>query len=227
MNVERLSAATARRLPLYYRHLQNLHAIGCQRVSSAEVGDALHIESATVRRDFSHLGELGRKGYGYRVPYLLGILENVLGQDDAVDVVLIGVGNLGTALCRYNFYGNKRMRIAGAFDIDPDKAGSLVDRVPVYSMRMLSEFVADHDIEIAILTVPAVGAEEAARQAVEAGIRGILNFAPRTLNVPDHVRVHQIDVTTELQILVYYLRTDARPEAHARKGEDDMKWIGE
>lgn len=213
MNVERLPAATARRLPLYYRHLQSLHALGRLRVSSAEVGDALHIDSATVRRDFSQLGELGRKGYGYSVSYLVEILEGVLGQDEVVRVALIGVGNLGTALCRYNFFGNKRMSIVGAFDVDPAKVGALIDSVPVHDMQDLASFVQELRIEVAILTVPAGAAQEAADAAADAGIRGILSFAPRALTVPPHVRVHHIDVTTELQILIYYVRAGDRPQA--------------
>lgn len=230
MNVERLPAATARRLPLYYRHLQTLHALGRLRVSSAEVGDALHIDSATVRRDFSRLGELGRKGYGYSVSYLVEILEGVLGQDEIVHVALIGVGNLGTALCRYNFFGDRRMSIVGAFDVDPLKVGLRVDSVPVHPMRDLGPFVKDRGIEVAILTVPAGAAQEAADAAVEAGIRGILSFAPRALTVPSHVRVHHIDVTTELQILIYYVRTGGR--AHAgevagiRREETEEDGIG-
>ncbi len=210
MSVERLPEATARRLPVYYRHLRTLLALGRQRVSSAEVGDSLRIDSATIRRDFSYLGELGKKGYGYSVPFLVRILQGVLGQDESVRVVLIGVGNLGTALCRYSFYRHERMNIVAAFDVDPAKIGAHVDAVPVYGMDQLAGYVAREGVEIAILTVPAMHAQESADAVVQAGVKGILNFAPRMLNVPSAVRVHQIDMTTELQVLVYHLRANAK-----------------
>ena len=210
MSVERLPEATARRLPVYYRHLRALLALGRQRVSSAEVGDALRIDSATIRRDFSYLGELGKKGYGYSVPFLVQILQGVLGQDEYVRVVLIGVGNLGTALCRYNFYRHERMNIVAAFDVDPAKIGTHIDAVPIYGMDQLAAYVREEAVEIAILTVPASHAQDSAEAVVRAGIRGILNFAPHTLDLPPSVRVHQIDMSTELQVLVYHLRANAR-----------------
>lgn len=206
MAEQKIPQVTAKRLPLYYRYLEKLHAIGKQRVSSADLSDALQIDPATIRRDFSYLGELGKKGYGYNVMYLLQFLRNFLRQDELSNVVLIGVGNLGTALLRYNFYRSHNTKIVAGFDQDPGKIGTDIDGIPVYSMDRLEEVIALHNVEVAILTVPSNVAQATADFLFKAGIRGILNFTPARLTAPPKVRVHNIDLTIELQTLIYFLK---------------------
>lgn len=197
---------TAKRLPLYYRFLEKLHLMGKQRVSSAQLSKELHIDPATIRRDFSYLGELGKKGYGYNVSYLLQFLRDFLKQDETTNVILIGVGNLGTALLHYNFYKSRNTKIVAAFDHDPHKVNREIDGIPVYGIEKLKEVVGLFRVEVAILTVPANVAQEVAEQCVDSGIKGILNFTPARLTVPSPIRVHHIDLTTELQTLVYFLK---------------------
>lgn len=206
MAEQKIPQVTAKRLPLYYRYLEKLHAIGKQRVSSAELAETLQIDPATIRRDFSYLGELGKKGYGYNVNYLLQFLRDFLKQDELTNVVLIGVGNLGTALLRYNFYRSHNTKIVAGFDIDESKIGTDVDGVPVYSLDRLKEVLELHHVEVAILTVPVSAAQSITDKLVEAGIRGILNFTPARLNAPNHIRIHYIDLTIELQTLIYFLK---------------------
>ncbi|MFC7441605.1 redox-sensing transcriptional repressor Rex [Laceyella putida] len=206
MAEQKIPQVTAKRLPLYYRYLEKLHAIGKQRVSSSDLSDALQIDPATIRRDFSYLGELGKKGYGYNVTYLLQFLRDFLKQDEVTNVVLIGVGNLGTALLRYNFYRSHNTKIVAGFDQDPGKVGSDIDGIPVYSMDRLQEVIALHNVEVAILTVPVNVAQATADFLFEAGIRGILNFTPARLIAPPKVRIHNIDLTIELQTLIYFLK---------------------
>lgn len=206
MAEQKLPPVTAKRLPLYYRYLEKLHAVGKGRVSSAELSEALQIDSATIRRDFSYLGELGKKGYGYNVQYLLQFLREFLKQDEVANVVLIGVGNLGTALLRYNFYRSHNTKIVAGFDIDPNKIGTYVDGIPIYPLNRLKEVALLHDVDVAILTVPVNAAKTVFDEVVGAGIHGILNFTPVRLTVPPHVRVHHIDLTTELQTLIYFLK---------------------
>lgn len=206
MGEQKIPQVTAKRLPVYYRYLEKLHAIGKQRISSADLSEALQIDPATIRRDFSYLGELGKKGYGYNVTYLLQFLRDFLRQDEVTNVVLIGVGNLGTALLRYNFYRSHNTKIVAGFDQIPSKIGTEVDGIPVYSMERFHDVIRLHEVEVAILTVPIQVAQHITDQVVEAGIRGILNFTPARLNVPDHVRIHHIDLTTELQTLIYFLK---------------------
>lgn len=206
MDHSKIPQATAKRLPLYYRFLKNLHASGKQRVSSAELSDAVKVDSATIRRDFSYFGALGKKGYGYNVNYLLSFFRKTLDQDEMTNVTLIGVGNLGTAFLHYNFIKNNNTKIAMAFDINEEKIGTEVGGVPVYDLNKLEEHVTDDDIPVAILTVPAQAAQSITDRLVALGIKGILNFTPARLNVPEHIRIHHIDLAVELQSLVYFLK---------------------
>ncbi|MCS1352117.1 redox-sensing transcriptional repressor Rex [Mechercharimyces sp. CAU 1602] len=197
---------TAKRLPLYYRYLEKLHAIGKQRVSSTQLSDALQIDSATIRRDFSYLGELGKKGYGYNVKYLLQFLRDFLHQDEVTNVVLVGVGYLGTALLRYNFYRSHSTKIVAGFDTDKAKIGREIDDIPVFPMERMPDVCQLHQVGVAILTVPANVAQTTTDQIVESGIRGILNFSPTRITAPSTVRIHHIDLTSELQTLIYFLK---------------------
>ncbi|MGM8213852.1 redox-sensing transcriptional repressor Rex [Virgibacillus sp. W0430] len=200
----KIPQATAKRLPLYYRFLNNLNYQGKTRVSSKELSEAVKVDPATIRRDFSYFGALGKKGYGYNVEYLLGFFRKTLDQDELTEVALIGVGNLGTAFLNYNFLRNNNTKIVIGFDTNSSKIGTEVAGVPIYHIDQLEEKLGD--VRVAILTVPAVSADEITNTLVAHGIDGILNFTPARISVPDHVRVHHIDLSVELQALVYFLK---------------------
>ncbi|MBP3040182.1 redox-sensing transcriptional repressor Rex [Bacillaceae bacterium Marseille-Q3522] len=202
----KIPQATAKRLPLYYRFLKNLHSSGKQRVSSAELSDAVKVDSATIRRDFSYFGALGKKGYGYNVNYLLSFFRKTLDQDELTKVALIGVGNLGTALLNYNFMKNNNMKIECAFDVDEEKVGTKVSNVTIYNLDDLEKVLGETDIQVAIVTVPATAAQLITDRLVHAEIKGILNFTPARLTVPPEIRVHHIDLAVELQSLIYFLK---------------------
>jgi redox-sensing transcriptional repressor len=202
----KIPQATAKRLPLYYRFIKNLYSSGKQRVSSKELSEAVKVDSATIRRDFSYFGALGKKGYGYNVNYLLSFFRKTLDQDALTKVVLIGVGNLGTAFLNYNFIKNNNTKIEMAFEVDESKVGTQVGDVPVFNLDDLEEKLEDQNIEVAILTVPASSAQNITDRLVSSKIKGILNFTPASLTVPDHIRVHHIDLAVELQSLVYFLK---------------------
>lgn len=202
----KIPQATAKRLPLYYRFLNNLHSAGKLRVSSAELSDAVKVDSATIRRDFSYFGALGKKGYGYNVNYLLSFFRKTLDQDEVTKVALIGVGNLGTALLNYNFLKNNNTKIEIAFDVSKEKVGTTISDVPVFHMDDLEKVLKENNIQVAILTVPAVAAQSITDRISDGSIRGILNFTPARLTVPSSIRVHHIDLAVELQSLVYFLK---------------------
>ncbi|RFU69239.1 redox-sensing transcriptional repressor Rex [Peribacillus saganii] len=202
----KIPQATAKRLPLYYRFLKNLHSSGKQRVSSAELSEAVKVDSATIRRDFSYFGALGKKGYGYNVNYLLSFFRKTLDQDELTKVALIGVGNLGTAFLNYNFLKNNNTKIEIAFDVDEHKVGNVIGDVPVYHMDQIEERLHEANISVAILTVPATVAQPITDRLVQSKIKGILNFTPARLNVPQKIRIHHIDLAVELQSLVYFLK---------------------
>ncbi|MCR2823584.1 redox-sensing transcriptional repressor Rex [Lederbergia panacisoli] len=198
--------ATAKRLPLYYRFIKNLHASGKQRVSSAQLSEAVKVDSATIRRDFSYFGALGKKGYGYNVNYLLSFFSKTLDQDELTKVALIGVGNLGTAFLNYNFLKNNNTKISMAFEVDPRKIGTPISGVPIYDMAELENRLKDEEISAVILTVPANSAQQITDRLEGTGVKGILNFTPARLAVPASVRVHHIDLAVELQSLIYFLK---------------------
>jgi redox-sensing transcriptional repressor len=202
----KIPQATAKRLPLYYRFLKNLHSSGKQRVSSAELSEAVKVDSATIRRDFSYFGALGKKGYGYNVNYLLTFFRKTLDQDELTKVALIGVGNLGTAFLNYNFLKNNNTKIEIAFDVDESKVGTFIGDVMVYHMDDVEAKIIESDVQVAILTVPAPVAQNITDKLVKANVKGILNFTPARLNVPSSIRVHHIDLAVELQSLIYFLK---------------------
>lgn len=204
MAQNKIPQATAKRLPLYFRFINNLHHQGKMRVSSKELSEAVKVDSATIRRDFSYFGALGKKGYGYNVEYLLGFFRETLDQDEVTKVALIGVGNLGTAFLHYNFMKNNNTKIVMAFDAEPNKVGSDIEGIPVYHIDQLEE--ETRDVHVAILTVPSSEAERVTERLVNTGVSGILNFTPARITVPDHIRVHHIDLAVELQALVYFLK---------------------
>lgn len=201
----KIPKATARRLPLYYRYLQFLHDSEKTKFSSADLSEAVKVDSATIRRDFSYFGALGKRGYGYDVESLLAFFKRLLNQDHLTNVALIGVGNLGHALLNYNFRQTNNIRISAAFDIDPKITGTIQSGVPIYQMDELKEQLEQQQIDIVILSVPMQYAQEITDELTKIGIRGILNFTPIRVNVPDSIRVHNVDLANELQTLIYFL----------------------
>ncbi|EEU20480.2 MULTISPECIES: redox-sensing transcriptional repressor Rex [Lactobacillus] len=212
MDKIKIPKATARRLPLYYRYLILLNEEGKEKVSSTELSEAVQVDSASIRRDFSYFGALGKRGYGYDVKSLLGFFKKILNQDTLTNVALIGVGNLGHALLNYNFKRSNNIRISCAFDINSDLTGKIVSGVPVYDMKDMIEQIREQQITIAILTVPQINAQKTANEIVEAGVRGIMNFTPVRLSAPAGVRIQNVDLATELQTLVYFLESDKKIE---------------
>lgn len=200
--------ATARRLPLYYRYLRMLHDTGKNKVSSTELSEAVQVDSATIRRDFSYFGELGKRGYGYDVENLMNFFAKTLNEDELTNVALIGVGNLGSALLKYKFHQNNSIRVSCAFDVNEDIVGRIVDGIPVYPMEDMMEQIRVQQIEVAILTIPARKAQEVVNKLAEAGVKGILNFTAARLVAPPEVLIQNVDLTNELQTLIYFLHHD-------------------
>lgn len=207
MNKEtKIPQATTKRLPLYYRFLQNFANEGKKRISSQELSDAMKIDSATIRRDFSYFGALGKKGYGYDVYHLLQFFSETLDQDEATNVALIGVGNLGNAFLKYNFQKNHNTRIVVAFDSKAPYEGSEVNGIPVFHPDRLEEMYDEFKADLAILTVSSRSAQTMTDRLVKMNAKGILNFTPVRLTVPDSMKLMNIDLSVELQALIYLIR---------------------
>ena len=205
MTSQNIPKATAKRLPIYYRYLNMLSDSGKKRVSSNELAEAVKVDSATIRRDFSYFGALGKRGYGYDVENLLEFFKKTLNQDKLTNVALIGVGNLGHALLNFNFHKSNNVRINAAFDINDEITGTIQSGVPIYPMEDMKEQLKIQQIEIVILTVPANVAQGVTNDLIEVGVKGILNFTPLRISVPESVLVQNVDLTNELQTLIYFL----------------------
>lgn len=202
--------ATAKRLPLYYRYLRILNDAGKTKVSSTELSEAVQVDSATIRRDFSYFGELGKRGYGYDVENLMNFFAKTLSDDQMTNVALVGVGNLGSALLKYKFHQSNSIRVSAAFDVNSEIVGRIVDGIPVYPMADMAEQIKIQRIDIAILTVPATYAQDVVNLLIEAGIKGILNFTPARITTPEEILVQNVDLTNELQTLIYFLHSNDR-----------------
>ena len=205
MTSQNIPKATAKRLPIYYRYLNMLSDAGKKRVSSNELAEAVKVDSATIRRDFSYFGALGKRGYGYDVENVLEFFKKTLNQDKLTNVALIGVGNLGHALLNFNFHKSNNVRINAAFDINEEITGTIQSGVPIYPMEDMKEQLKIQQIEIVILTVPANVAQGVTNDLIEVGVKGILNFTPLRISVPESVLVQNVDLTNELQTLIYFL----------------------
>lgn len=204
----KIPRATAKRLPVYYRYLNVLLNANKHRVSSTELSEAVQVDSATIRRDFSYFGELGKRGYGYDVEKLLNFFKGILKQDKLTSVALVGVGSLGSALMNYNFHQSTNLRISAAFDPKESLANTVKSGIPVYPVEDMKKQIKEQQIDAVILTVPGSESQAVTDQLVEAGVHGILNFTPVHLSVPKDVQVQNIDLTNELQTLIYFIESN-------------------
>ena len=193
------------RLPIYLRALNHLLETGQEFTSSQELGQILGIGSAQIRKDLSHFGEFGKQGTGYEISYLAEQISKILNVDRDWSAALVGFGDLGQAIAHYGGFAVKGFHIDVIFDSDPDKIGQPVGKAKVQTVDDLKDTIVKQQIKMAIIAVPSSAAQDVANQLIEAGVRAILNYAPITLNVPDHVRVQYIDPVVHLQKMTYYL----------------------
>lgn len=205
MNADRIPDIIIGRLPVYLRALQRLSDKGIQTTSSQELGDIVGISAAQIRKDISQFGEFGKQGTGYSIPFLIERLRTILKVDRVWDVVIVGMGDIGHALARYQGFSNRGFFIKMVFDNDPEKIGQKVGDFEILDMSVMAEKIKQNKIKMAMLTVPASVAQEVADQLVKAGVKGILNYAPISLSVPPGVRVQHIDPATHLQRMTYYI----------------------
>lgn len=198
--------ATLKRLPLYYRFVHTLKEKGIDRVNSKTISEGLNIDSATIRRDFSYFGELGKKGYGYNIDSLLHFFKHEISDDEEIKIALVGVGNLGKALLTYNFSIHDDMTITEAFDIRENIIGTQIGNVVVKSYDQISDILMQGNIDVVILTTTEDAAQKVVDNLVDLGVKGILNFTPRRVTTPEDVQVQHIDLGIELQSLLFFMK---------------------
>ena len=205
MNADKIPDIIIGRLPVYLRALQRLADRGIQTTSSQELGEIVGISAAQIRKDISQFGEFGKQGTGYSIPFLIERVRGILKVDRVWDVVIVGMGDMGHALTRYNGFTDRGFRVKMVFDNDPTKVGQRVGEYEIHDISGMAEKIKQNKIKIAMLTVPATAAQDIAEQLVKAGVKAILNYAPISLAVPSGVRVQYIDPATHLQRMTYYL----------------------
>jgi redox-sensing transcriptional repressor len=193
------------RLPVYLRMLKHMADEGRQITSSQELGERLGISAAQIRKDLSQFGEFGKQGTGYNIQYLHDQLSSILNVDRVWDVAVIGAGDIGNALARYQGFTNRGFRVTLVLDNNPNKVGTKIGDFVIQDIANLKELINTHNIKIAMLAVPAIHAQAVSEQLTDAGIEAILNYAPIDLNVPPEVHVQHIDPVAHLQRMAYYL----------------------
>ena len=194
------------RLSVYLRCLHRLKANAIRTVSSDALAAAAGVKPTQLRKDLTYFGQFGTRGLGYDVEQLAKMITDLLGTNSLQPVILVGVGNLGLALLSYRGFEQEGFEIVAAFDVDPDRKREKTGTQPSHGMDKLAGFVRDRGARMAILTVPAVVAQEVANQLVEAGITGILNFSPIVLQVPEEVMVNNVNLAIELENLSYFIQ---------------------
>jgi len=204
--MERISASTIRRLSGYLRVLDDLVQQGDEIASSRELADRTGVTSAQVRKDLSHFGTFGRRGHGYEVESLRAEIRAILGVSRRWRVAIVGAGNVGTALFAYKEFRERGFDVVAVFDAARDRVGQRLGELAIEPMDRLAEVCRERAIEIGVLAVPARAAQEAADALVRAGVRALLNFAPRKLVVPRGVTLRDVNLAVELESLAFALR---------------------
>jgi redox-sensing transcriptional repressor len=193
------------RLPLYLRALTQMAEQGKEITSSQELGAQLGISSAQIRKDLSQFGEFGKQGTGYNIPFLKKQLQKILKLNRIWEVVLVGAGDLGTAIAHYAGFVDRGFQITHVYDNDPKKIGLKLSSCTVESISSMRSDIRNEKIKIAMLAVPAADAQDVSEQLVEAGIMAILCYAPTSLTLPKRIQVQYIDPSLHLQHMTYYI----------------------
>lgn len=205
-------APAVRRLSLYLRELEILLSNGRETISSKELGKALGYTDAQVRKDLAYFGQFGHPGIGYRVDELIARIRSILGTDRVWKALVVGAGNLGQALVSYRGFFKKGFQVVAIFDNDPARVGVELGGPPglrVRSSGEMVEAVRDMSIELGIIAVPAEAAQRVADDLVAAGIKGILNFAPASIVVPDGMPLGSVDLSVHLEQIAFRICTNA------------------
>jgi len=207
MKAPRVSEATVTRISMYSRYLEKIDRNGIISVSSGEIADGVGVSPAQVRQDLAYFGEFGTRGVGYNVQDLMRYTLKILGLDREWNVIIIGAGNLGCALCAYKGFNERGYKIVGVFDNDLTKIGKKVGFLEVLSMERMGSLIKEKDVKIGIIATPEYSAQEVADYMVGNGIKSILNFAPRPLTLPENIDVRNVDLSVTLEILTFHMST--------------------
>lgn len=204
MKKQNVSDAVIRRLPRYYRYLDDLHLKGSVRISSSTLGEKMGITASQIRQDLSCFGEFGQQGYGYNVEELRSEIGHILGVDERHRIIVVGVGNLGRALIQNFHFNDAGFLLEAAFDVSPDLVGREIAGIPVLNCTELERFIPVHKPDVAVLTVPQAAAQQMADRLIGLGIRGFWNFTNVELSSDEkNVRFEDVHFADSLLTLSY------------------------
>jgi len=206
MEVQDIPEIVIGRLPIYLRALDRLSQIGKLVTSSQELGDMLNISPPQIRKDLSQFGEFGKQGTGYHIEYLAKQLRKILNLDKVWDLAIVGAGDVGHALARYQGFLDRGFQIKLIFDSDSNKVGNKIGDFSILDIREMKKIIQSTGVKVAMLAVPAAAAQEVTDLLVQAGIMAILNYAPIQISTPSDVRVQYLDPVIHLQKMSYYLK---------------------
>ncbi len=198
-----ISRAVIKRLPRYFRYLGELRDAGVEKISSQDLSLLMHVTASQIRQDLNHFGGFGQQGYGYNVSYLYDEIGKILGLDREHNLIIIGAGNLGSALAGYGNFANRGFIVKGVFDVSPSLIGQYIRNIPIMAMSALPEFIEKNNIDIAVIAIPKNQAVSAAQTLVKCGIKAIWNFSHVDLNVPEDVVVESVHLSESLMRLSY------------------------
>jgi redox-sensing transcriptional repressor len=201
----KIPEATIIRLSVYSRYLTQLDKKGITNISSGEIAEGVGGSPAQVRKDLAYFGEFGTRGVGYNVRDLIQHIIRILGLNKNWQVIIVGAGNLGSALTQYKGFRERGFDVIAVFDNDINKVGLTLNGIPIYPVSKLNEIVKKKQVDIGIIAVPAPYAQDVADAMVESGINAILNFAPVVISVPEEVELRNVDLAVNLEILTFNL----------------------
>lgn len=197
------------RLSRYKSSLYRLKSLGFIKVFSDNLADAVGVTASQVRKDFSIFGISGNKKGGYQIDALIDKMNSILGKDTLQKVIVVGSGNMGAALLKYQGFRKEGIEIVAGFDIDPAKF-SRNSGIPIFPLDEMKEFVSKNNISLGIIAVPDIAAQRALDMMAQAGIRGVLNFAPIQLKAPADCIVNNVNVAVELENLIYFINVEKK-----------------
>ena len=212
MSKAKVSNAIIRRLPRYRRYLGQLKIKGIKKISSGELSELIGYTASQIRQDLNTFGEFGQQGYGYEVDKLYKEINRILGLDREYRTVVVGVGNLGTAITNYTYYYKIGFNIIGLFDKDPEVIGQKINDVTVMDSALLEDYVRDNKVDIGIICVSRDNAQVVADALIGGGVKGIWNFAPIDLEVPDEIALESVHLSDSLHALSFMIKSKREEE---------------
>ena len=200
-----ISMAVIKRLPKYYRYLEELLKNDVDRISSKELGEKIGFTASQIRQDLNCFGDFGQQGYGYNVKELYNQISSILGLDRGYEAALVGAGNIGQAVSNYSRFENLGFKVSAIFDANPKLIGMKIRDVEIMDIDEMSSSLKENKIDIGIICVPRKNAQSVSDELIKGGVRAIWNFAPVDLIVPDYVKVENVHLSESLLTLIYLL----------------------